>query len=105
MTNTYDLHNPKHFCFDLEVAYEDFNNGEDVLHVMIFPLKPLCEEDFDQYDDEDYCSPTGYLDFNWVPDCMLINGKLDEAYECGFPFTGTPADLEKELRTLGLIVR
>lgn len=103
-TNTYDLHNPTHFCFDLEAAYADFRGGYDELHVAIFPLESLCEECFCYYDDKDYCSPSGGIDFPWVPKSMLNgNGELDEIYECGFPFTGTPTDLEKELRALGMI--
>ena len=104
MANIYDVHNPKHFCFDLEAAYENYTAGYfDDVAVEIYPLKALCDDDFDRYDEKDYCSPSVAVDFTWAPQSMLINSEVDEVYECGFPFTGTPAGLEKELRALGLI--
>ncbi len=105
MTNTYDLHNPKHFCFDMENARENYDGGfpEDAF-VEIYPLQSLSEHSFDQYEKKDYCSPTGEIDFTWAPKTMVDSvGDFDQGYECGFAFVGTPDDLEKELRKLGLI--
>lgn len=105
MANTYDLHNPKHFYFDMDNACENYDDGfPDDAFVEIFPLESLSDRSFDQYEEKDYCSPTGGVDFTWAPKSMVDrNGGVNEGYECGFEFTGTPDDLEKELRALGLV--
>jgi hypothetical protein len=108
MQNTYDLNNPKHFCFALETAYENYKDGYfDDLYVDILPLDNLSEDGFCMYEEKDYPLRNGIsimFDFAWAPTCMrYVNGELDEGYECGFKFEGNPSDLEKELRALGLI--
>ncbi len=105
MANTYDLHNPRHFCFDMENARENYNDGyPDDAFVEIFPRESLCDDSFDQYDEKDYCSPTSDIDFTWAPKSMVdADGDFHEGYECGFAFNCAPSILEVELRALGLI--
>ena len=103
----YDVTDPTHFQFCLDVANEDFTDGyTDELGVDIFPREEL-DPDFtgEGFTSKGDWTSNGAVNFTWAPAAMVkTDGGVDQQSENNFHFKGNPDDLEKELLALGLTV-